>query len=71
MTEEKRMDLGGTELWLDGRDAKRQNGTRPISFGVGLQRVAAICHGWLLGGFRLLGNPVVSIQMQYLRRGHW
>lgn len=71
MREEKRMDLSGAPLWLDGRDAKRQNGVRLINFGVGLQWVAVICHGWLLGGFMLLGNPVVTIQMQYPRRGQF
>lgn len=62
------MDLTGTELWLDGRGPRRQNGVRPLSFGVRLQQVAVICHGWLLGGFMFLGNPVVTIQMQYLWR---
>lgn len=47
MMEEKRMHLSGTELWLDGGDAERRNGARPISFAVGLQWVAVLCHGCL------------------------
>lgn len=38
-------------------------------FQVDLQWVASICCGWLLGGFMLLGNLVVMVQLVISEEG--
>lgn len=38
-------------------------------FRVDLQWVASICCGWLLGGFMLLGNLVVMVQLVISEEG--